>query len=87
MVPKGVPEKILSRENPLFQGVVTLGTVMYRIDLGILFLILFALHALVCVCVCVLILSVVFQYTANPLDMWTRSDMKRVFKCFTRVCV
>ncbi len=53
MVPKGVPEKILSMENPLCQGVVTLGTVMYRIDLGILFQILFALYACVCVCLCV----------------------------------
>lgn len=57
MVPKGEPEKILSRENPLCQGVVTLGTVMYRIDWGILFLIWFALHAWVCVFLCVSPLS------------------------------
>lgn len=57
MVPRGVPEKNLSRENPLCQGAVTLGTVMYRIDLGILFLIWFALHGLVCVSVSVSPLS------------------------------
>lgn len=57
IVLKGVLEKILTSEYSLCQGVVTLGSVMYRTDLGILFLIWFAVHARVCVSLCVSPLS------------------------------
>lgn len=56
--------KCSAGRNPLCQGVVTFGTVMYSIDSGILFQILFALHACVCVCVCVCVSSL------SPTSTW-----------------